>query len=227
MRRFIKSGVPAAALLGLLVVGRASAQVIDQSQDVVWYAFSSTWVTWNAQTFMTTAGNIAGGGFYLHNQDYQLPTSIDNPWLTISLWDGDPGLPGSSRLAGGMVSNIQSGGGYFGNEWAWADVFWSPVAVTLGHTYWLVAGNGAPGWASLWASYTPPAAPGSLYPDGTICSNDFGETGPWLCRGDGDATFRTFTDPDFQAATVPEPATITLLAGGIVAMAATRRRRPA
>lgn len=223
LRRKIPSLLMAMVSGGIVgpAMSEVEAQIVDQSQELVWYGFADSWTTWAAQTFTTNAKNISGGGFYLRNLNYDSPEAGSDPWLSIALWDGDPGGDGSTRLAGGTVSGIETSGGPFANEWAWAELFWEPVPVISGRSYWLVGGSGAAGWQFLWASYEPPAAEGSRYPLGNPCLSDR-ELGEWECRTDGDMTFRTYSTPN---EVVPEPATVSLVLTGLSGLAVANRRR--
>jgi len=75
-----------------------------------------------AQSFVPTASDCSGAGVFMS-------ASIGSPeTLTLSLYEG--GLPGQ----GGTM--IASGTG-LASPGAYLDVFWSPVAVTPGNTYYL------------------------------------------------------------------------------------------
>lgn len=95
---------------------------IDQNQpdgSVYMAAFSQTCL---AQSFQQTHDNIAGAGIKLQSGI----GSSDN--VTIQLWTGLPN-------AGGTMLTSASATGTQGQ---WVDVYWTPVTVTPGTTYFLV-----------------------------------------------------------------------------------------
>jgi hypothetical protein len=208
-----------ALLLGHLGLGAsemAAQQVIDQEQPLGQYTFSQI-NNWGAQTFTTSAANISGAGFRLGNYGVPGvgPVGFAESQVTINLWDGNPFLIGSTRLAGGIVTI--SAPSY---ELVWADAFWSPVAAVSATTYWLTVGNGTSDFHTLWFVGDENRANGSAYANGGAFDRDPGpEVGEYLDRGYGDLEFRTYT------ATVPEPSTVALLASGLIGLGLTSSRR--
>jgi hypothetical protein len=131
------------------------------------------------------------------------------------LWDGNPFLVGSNRLAGGNVTI--SAPSY---ELVWADVFWSPVTAVSGSTYWLTIGNGTADFHTLWFVGNENHPNGSAYAYGGAFDRDPGpEVGDYLDRPYGDLEFRTYTTA------VPEPSTAALLASGLLGLGVISRRR--
>ena len=107
----------------------------------------------------------------------------------------------------------------------WVDVFWDPVPVLPGQTYWLTIGEAVgpawpQNWSIFWFTNDATIPNGQAYPLGNIWdSYDGVEAGPWVARDYGDAAFRPFTT------VTPEPATMVMLATGLVGIAGLRRRR--
>lgn len=145
-----------------------------------------------AQSFKQVADNVSGAGIYL------LIDPDESANVTIELWSKLPNQ-GGGLLAGGSALGLGQG---------WVDVFWTPVAVTPGATYFLVLSG--PSDVALAGSTLNP------YPDGQTFANSGFESYPNF-----DYTFRTF------AAAVPEPAPWASMVGGLglLALLAAARRR--
>lgn len=112
-------------LCALLAVGLAVpayANVIDQNQPsgpVYMAGFSQTDL---AQSFQQANANISGAGILLQAG----VGGTDN--VQIAVWDALPNQ-GGTRLAFASTQGTQG---------QWVDVFWTPVSVVPGTTYYLV-----------------------------------------------------------------------------------------
>jgi len=140
---------------------------IDQDQPsgpIYMAAFSQTDL---AQSFKQTNDNISGAGILLQ----AAIGTTDN--VTIQVWDALPN-------AGGTMLAEASTTGTAGN---WVDVFWTPVSITPGSTYYLVfSGNTTLGIAGDTAN---------PYPDGWVFAN------PGFTPFTGyDYAFRTYYETD-------------------------------
>lgn len=204
----VLGGVVAAILTCSPVV---AAVVVDQSQPVVSgnvaYAASSTGHP--LQSFQTSAGNIAGGGFFLTLFSTMGPASIE-----IGLWDALPNAFGAVQLASDVVSlNLPFGGATD----LWVDGFWAPVASVTGATYYLAIEILGTEFAVLGG-----VPGGNPYAQGELYFRNFQSGGAYLTPG-SDTAFRTYT----ATGAVPEPATWGLMLLGFGAAGALLRRRRA
>lgn len=192
-------------VLGLVVLGlgahASAATVLDVDQPDSNTVLGSAFTTGTGQTFVPTANNIADAGFII----------LSGPDITVSLYDV---APGDVATASPLVSVTVNFGGATGD---FIDVFWSPVAVTPGETYFLHVSSTSNlatlrGFGSAFDTYT----------DGQAYQNFAplpGFTQP------ADFAFRTYTDDAFSS-TVPVPASLPLLLaafGGLAACARTHR----
>jgi hypothetical protein len=175
----------------LACTGVASlADTVDQ-EDIVQNAYMAAFAQTDlAQSFTPSANNSSGAGVFLY-------TIEGSQGITISLWDNLPNQNGNelaSATSGAVGAN------------QWVDVFWNPVAVTPGKTYYLVftSVNNASG---LWGDVD------NNYPGGNVFANPGYQSYP-----DFDYTFREYSSG------VPEPATLSMLGAG-VAFAVRRLRR--
>jgi hypothetical protein len=199
-----------AVILALGSVSPVTAQVVlDQNQAVADGFFGHT-NSWSAQTFQTTANNIAGGGFYLH---FFSDISTD---YTIQLWDRVASEPGATMLASGTATGVSNSAGTN----AWVDVFWNAVAVTPGSRLYLNVIGADGGAYTQWAGQNIYANGEAFYNYSTDPRN------PNSCCGDYyDLTFRTYTDQNGPTGVVPEPKTLVLLGTGLVGLAGLHRRK--
>jgi hypothetical protein len=184
----------------LFAFGQANAaQILDQNQA----ASNTNMAGFNqgdlAQSFQQTANNISGAGVTLYNFTGQ------SDQITISLWDALPNQSGAVQLATATAVATSS----------LFDVYWStPVATTLGNTYFLEFSSGS-------SSLSISGDTGNPYSFGQVYANSGFES-----FSSFDYTFRTFSDDTFGVSAVPEPAEwALLLAGlGVVNLVAKRRK---
>ncbi|HVZ17567.1 MAG TPA: PEP-CTERM sorting domain-containing protein [Terriglobales bacterium] len=180
--------------IGLLIIGLSlslSASVIDQQDSTANTYMAGFSQTDLAQSFTPSANTSAGAGIYLYSLE-------GSDGITISLWTGLP-TQGGTELASATSGPV-------GPD-QWVDVFWSPVAVTPGVTYYLVfeSINNAGGiWGDL----------DNGYAGGMVFANPGYQPFP-----DFDYTFR-----EYSAAATPEPASLSLLAAGLFGVAGLRRK---
>jgi hypothetical protein len=182
-----------AALLGQAAFAGA-APIIDQDQSDALNTVATFGQPDLAQSFQQTNNNIAGAGIYV------APSDEPSPLATISVWDDLPNQPGAMMLASGSGTIVP--GGFF-------DVFWAPVAVSPGVTYFLTFE--APG-----VLYDVKGRLADVYPNGHAYANAGYQSFPNF-----DFAFRTYYDP------VPEPMAWSLLVAGLASLSTTRLvRRP-
>ncbi|MFZ5505763.1 MAG: PEP-CTERM sorting domain-containing protein [Pseudomonadota bacterium] len=188
MRSLFAATLFATALPALAVIPNVTDQESSERNNLI-ATFGQSGL---AQSFKQLADNVSGAGFYL----FSSPDESDV--VTIELWSKLPNQ-GGSLLAGGTASGVSAG---------WVDVFWTPVTVTPGATYFLVfSGPSALGLAG--STLNP-------YPDGQT----FASSG-YVGFPNFDYAFRTF------AAAVPEPAAWASMMGGLglLSLLAAARRR--
>lgn len=189
------------ALAVLAVAGMprvADAQyVINTAQERDQIDFYDT-ARWSAQRITPTLSNIAGVGFRLVYQprllctpDCKAPPPLTGE-VTYSLWDDNPSVEGSTRLATATVSYSLVPFYSF-----WVDGYWPPVPVTAGRIYWLTIGGGSP----LVKSYVLAGPPFPVYAGGDPRRGGMSETDPYTVHStvpgrEFDLTFRTFAVPD-------------------------------
>lgn len=133
-------------------------------------------------------------------------TTDDNPVLTLN---ADAGTAPGAILA--TFGNPGSFGTGIDNY-----TFTLGTALNPNTKYWLVFGQPA-GGAIDWKASSPAQTPSGLWThSGSVFTTNGGTT--W-------STSSILTTYELNATVVPEPATLTLLGAGLVALAARRRRR--
>ena len=194
-------------------------QVIDQNsptQNGIYAQFDQQNL---AQSFTPGHSNVSGAGVYLYN-GIGSGASI----LTINLWTLLPNAFGAVQLASGTTA--------FSANNQWVDVFWSPVATTVGQTYYLEFKSSVDTYA-ISGSDVNSYVTGQLFanlgfqtsqqynrfPTTVLCPSDGTGDPPYTVSfQDFDYTFRTFS-------TVPEPGTVSLMAGGLLVLVGFAKRR--
>ena len=174
-----------------------AANLIDQNAPANNAYMAGFQQTNLAQSFQQTNGNLSGAGIFLQNGVGSGTASI-----TIGLWTALPNQFGAVELA--SATDVTSSSNH------WFDVFWSPVAVTPGATYFLTFDSTS--------DYGISGDVNNGYPKGFVYAN------PGYGAFTGyDYTFRTYASDTFS---VPEPAIWALMLGGFgLAGAALRRGR--
>jgi hypothetical protein len=187
---------------------------------------------------------VAGAGLFLRVLSSNgLSPSVANTWaglFTIELWSDLPSVSTASRLAGGTTP---FSGTVAPRTEQWADVFWTPVAVTPGASYFLVfrafvdqsvprnciLGNNCP-LAVTSGDANRLYAGGEGYfqqtdrGPGLPATPGLGQVrGTYVAAG-VDFTFREYASVD-AVSVVPEPGTWLLLATGLVALGGVQLRR--
>ncbi len=118
----VQAAIVVAACAAMLGTTAAAQNVLDQNQPsgpVNMAAFSQTDL---AQSFQPGMTPCSGAGILLY------PGYGTTDTVTIQLWTGLPNA-GGTMLAQASAQGTQG---------QWVDVFWTPVTVTPGQTYYLV-----------------------------------------------------------------------------------------
>lgn len=175
-----------------------SAQVVNQNQPSNTVNMANFSQTNLAQSFKQSVGNISGAGIFTR-QDIGSGSSV----ITINLWNLLPNAIGATKLATGSANSSAPG--------QWVDVFWSQLSIVTGQTYYLE-------FLSTNNTYAVGGDTGNPYADGQVYANAGFQ--PFSTY---DYTFRTYSGQ--STSVVPEPATVSLMFGGLAALFAVARRR--
>lgn len=200
------------ALATLLFAPSAAAQAVDQLQP---WTNTYFWGPYPfAQSFTPDSSTIIGASAALVGIDPDNnPFDGSTAQVTINLWDLLPNDPGATLLAGGSVLAVA--------DQSFASVIWDPVTLSPGATYFLEFVLHETTNLAVNVSIN-----GNAYMGGTAWNRDPDDpSAPWQVVENFDFAFLTWSTSSPVESTVPEPATITLLATGIAAMGAARRRQ--
>jgi hypothetical protein len=182
-----------------IIPATASARIVlDQIQNKHDLGFASFDQADLAQSFTTTANNVAGGGIFLLE-----PISGSGAGtITFGLWTALPNVAGTVELAHASVTIAGIN--------KWTDAFWSPVTITPGATYYLTFDDGN-------SQGVLAGAGGDPYPNGNAFANAGYGSFPSF-----DYTFRTYTD---NGVVTPEPSTWAMMLLGFAGLGFAGYRR--
>ena len=188
---------------------RVLAQGVDQSNASIGGGFAGSYF-WGAQTFRPTANTVAGAGFNM----WAFGGAQPNVPILIELWGNGTGA-GRTLLAGGTSTFSLSA-----NENRMIDVFWDAVTVTPGAQYLITVHT--PGQPAVETTYAAtPYAGGGAWFSGTFSDNEPVLYDNYEQYG-YDMTFEEFSESPTGA---PEPASVVLMATGLLGMGVIARRR--
>ncbi|SUJ00987.1 Glycine rich protein [Sphingobacterium spiritivorum] len=147
----------------IMVTPKLISGLLDINQTVAPYCAASFAQPNLVQSFKPVANTITGAGVSFQ--------SGGNGSVTISLWDKLPNA-GGVQLASGTTTSSPN---------PWVDVYWAPVSVTPGNTYYLVFSGTNMSQCLAGSSLNP-------YPDGQVYANNDYQSYPNV-----DFAFRTYS----------------------------------
>lgn len=208
MRMLFRRAI-AIAVVALAPSATLTAQTVDQSQYLNFGRLNIVPGYVNGTSFTPSGTTSVGAGFYLVNSSGGTATGT----LDVSLWTNLPQNGGTQLAFGSAAYSLGA------NGQSMFDAYWPTVAVTPGTSYFLQI-TSAPNAsnASVWDMFAA-----NVYPGGQAYLDADGSGPGTNVNGNSgfDVTFEEFQETPTGA---PEPASLVLIATGLVGVASVRRR---
>ncbi len=167
----------------ITVTPKLISGILDVNQATIGNCIANISQANLAQSFKAVANSIVGAGILLNSFG-------GNGTITVSLWDKLPNAGGVQLATGTVASSPNS----------WADVYWSPVSVTPGTTYYLVLSGTNVNNCVAGSNSNP-------YPDGQVYANSGYQSFPTF-----DFAFRTYGPGSASCTGTPQTFKITVKA---------------
>lgn len=214
--RVLSTFLSIAAAASIASSPAAAQRVIDQNQPVTSWVYANLASGWAGQTFVQSGANLSGIGLFLQNYyDFYVATGP----VEFRLFDRVPNGGNNPVLLESISQEVA-----IDHTGQWVDFFFDPIDVVPGQIFFFaVTGHGDVSFVQTHSGFK---LDGSTYANGQgyQAKGTSDPTSPYDPIPESDLAFRTYTTLADPIST-PEPASITLLATGLIGIAGVLRRR--